>query len=111
MVFHTLGINPYLYFLNDLEPDWQMLWQDKDQDLLTFFIAYNGTNIDLTTHKPNYQLLEQQFTEILFKQYFDYQKQLTFGIYFLKETDHNLSALLKIDFNDFFEKQVLNINI
>jgi ATP-grasp domain len=104
MVFHTLGINPYLYFLNDLEPDWQMLWQGRDRDLLTFFIAYNGTNIDLTTHKPNYQLLEQQFTEILFKQYFDYQKQLTFGIYFLKETDQNLSDLLKIDFNDFFEK-------
>jgi ATP-grasp domain len=104
MVFHTLGVNPYLCFLNDLEPDWQMLWQDRDQALLTFFIAYNGTNIDLTTHKPNYQLLEQQFTKILFKQYFDYQSQLACGIYFLKENNQNLLMLLTIEFDNFFEK-------
>lgn len=104
MVFHGLGVNPYIYFLNDLEPDWQIIWHDKDQDLFTFFIAYNGANIDLTIHKPNYQLLEQQFTEILFKQYFDYQHQVAFGIYFLKETNQNLLMLLAIEFDNFFEK-------
>jgi hypothetical protein len=104
MVFHGLGVNPYIYFLNDLEPDWQTIWHDKDQDLFTFFIAYNGANIDLTIHKPNYQLLEQQFTEILFKQYFDYQHQVALGIYFLKETNQNLLMLLAIEFDNFFEK-------
>jgi ATP-grasp domain len=104
LIFHSLGVNPYLYFLNEIEPDWQQLWHGKDQDLFTFFIAYNGKNIDLTTHNPNYQLLEQQFTEILFKQYFDYQSQLAFGIYFLKETNQNLSLLLEIEFDNFFKK-------
>jgi ATP-grasp domain len=104
MVFHGLGVNPYIYFLNDLEPDWQTIWHDKGQDLFTFFIAYNGANIDLTIYKPNYQLLEQQFTEILFKQYFDYQHQVAFGIYFLKETNQNLLMLLAIEFDNFFEK-------
>lgn len=103
MVFHSLGVNPYTYFLNDLEPNWQALWQDKEQDIFTFFIAYNGASIDLSSHKPNYQLLEQQFTEILFRQYFDYQHQLVFGIYCLKETSQNLPKLLEIEFDDFFE--------
>ncbi len=103
MVFHSLGVNPYLYFLNDVEPNWQLLWHDKEQDIFTFFIAYNGVNVDLANHKPNYSLLEQQFTQILFKQYFDYQHQLVFGIYCLKESSQNLPKLLEIEFDNFFE--------
>ena len=104
LIFHALGVNPYLNFLNESEPDWQTLWDGKEQDIFTFFVAYNGATIDLTSHKPNYKLLEQQFTKILSKQYFDYQHQLVFGIYCLKETKQNLSTLLKIDFDNFFEK-------
>jgi hypothetical protein len=104
MVFHALGINPYTCFLNNIEPDWQTIWKDKREDIFCFFIAYNGANINVSEYKPNRERLKQQFTEVLLEQSFDYQNQLTFGIYCLKETKENLSNLLKIDFDDFFDK-------
>jgi ATP-grasp domain len=103
MVFHALGINPYTYFLNNIEPDWQTIWKDRGEDIFCFFIAYNGANINLNEYRPNRERLEQQFTDILLERSFDYQTQLTFGIYCLKETKENLANLLKIDFDDFFD--------
>jgi hypothetical protein len=104
MVFHALGINPYTYFLNNTEPDWQTIWEDRQEDIFCFFIAYNGVNINLNEYKPNRERLKQQFTEILLERSFDYQTQLAFGIYCLKETKENLANLLKIDFDDFFDR-------
>jgi hypothetical protein len=104
MVFHALEINPYTYFLNNLEPDWQTIWEDKPEDIFCFFIAYNGANINLNEDRPNRERLKQQFTEVLLECSFDYQTQLTFGIYCLKETKENLANLLKIDFDDFFDR-------
>ena len=104
MVFHALEINPYTYFLNNIEPDWQRIWEDRREDIFCFFIAYNGANINLNEYQPNRERLKQQFTEILLERSFDYQTQLTFGIYCLKETKENLANLLKIDFDDFFDR-------
>ncbi len=103
MGFHALGINPYTYFLNNIEPDWQTIWKDNREDIFCFFIAYNGANINVTESKPNQQRLKQQFTEVLLECSFDYQTQLAFGIYCLKETKENLANLLKIDFDNFFD--------
>ena len=104
LVFHSLGINPYACFLNNTEPDWQKIWQEDTNDIFAFFIAYNGASINISNYRPNRERLKQQFTQILLEHSFDYQKQLTFGIYYLKETQENLSALLEIEFDDFFEK-------
>jgi ATP-grasp domain len=103
MVFHALGINPYTYFLNNVEPNWQTIWEDRQEDIFCFFIAYNGASININEYKPNRERLKQQFTAVLLECSFDYQTQLTFGIYCLKETKENLANLLKIDFDDFFD--------
>ena len=103
LVFHALKIDPYTYFLNNTEPDWQTIWQANSVEVFTFFIAYNGINSNVSITKPNRERLKQKFTEILLERTFDYQNQLTFGIYFLKETNQNILALLEIDFDDFFE--------
>jgi ATP-grasp domain len=102
-IYHALKINPYTCFLNNIEPDWQTIWQDRSEDIFCFFIAYNGANINVNKSKPNRERLKQQFTEVLLECSFDYQTQLTFGIYYLKETKENLANLLKIDFDDFFD--------
>ena len=103
LTFHGLGIDPYACFAEDIEPDWQQIWQDKQTDIFAFFIAYNGANIDTRKYQPDREKLKQQFTEILLERDFDYQHQLAFGIYILKETQQNLAKLLKIEFDDFFE--------
>ena len=104
LVFYSFGVNPYTYFLNDCEPDWGNLWKDKEKDIYTFFIAYNSAKRVINNCKPNHVKLKKLFTEILHEQTFDYTKQLTFGIYFLKETEENIKKLLKIEFDDFFEE-------
>jgi ATP-grasp domain len=103
LVFHTLKVNPYTYFLNDIEPDWQTIWQDNSVDLFAFFIAYNGINSNANNTQPNRERLKQKFTKILLERTFDHQNQLAFGIYCLKETKQNISTLLEIEFDDFFE--------
>jgi hypothetical protein len=104
MVSHALGINPYSYFRDNIEPNWQTIWEDRQEDIFCFFIAYNGANINVNEYKPNRDRLKQQFTEVLLECSFDYQTQLTFGIYCLKETKENIANLLEIDFDDFFDR-------
>jgi ATP-grasp domain len=103
LAFHGLGVDPYACFAKDIEPDWQQIWQDKQTDIFAFFIAYNGANINVEKYKPDREKLKRQFTEILLERDFEYQNQLAFGIYILKETKQNLSRLLQIEFDDFFE--------
>jgi hypothetical protein len=103
LAFHGLGVDPYGCFSNDLEPDWQQIWQDRPADIFAFFIAYNGANINVVNYQPDREKLKRQFTEVLLERDFDYQNQLAFGIYILKETTQNLARLLQIEFDDFFE--------
>jgi ATP-grasp domain len=103
LVFYALGVDPYACLAEDIEPDWQQIWQDKQADLFVFFIAYNGAKIDVKEYRPNREKLKSQFTKILIERDFDYQTQLVFGIYILQETNRNLSRLLQIEFDDFFE--------
>ncbi len=103
LVFHALHINPYIYFLNGIEPDWQHIWNENPNNLFTFFIAYNCQKKSLLTHQPNSAKLKAQFTSVLLERTFDYQKQLAFAIYCLEETDENIKKLLDIEFDDYFE--------
>ena len=98
---HALGIDPYQCYINDSEPDWDSIWQDKD-NTFGFFIAYNGTKVDVIRSKPNWEKLRQQFSRIILEVPFDYQKQLAFGILYIEEPKSRLHQLLSMEFNDFF---------
>ena len=104
LVYYSLGVNPYTCFINDCEPNWNEIWQGRDKEVYTFFIAYNGITKPTNKFKPNREKLKKQFTEVLHEQPFDYQKQLTFGIYFLKETKENILKLMQIEFDDYFDE-------
>ncbi len=105
LVYHALGVNPYMYYLNDTEPDWQSIWNKNETDIFTFFIAYNAEKKSVSEFKPNREKLKQQFTQVLLEYPFDYQKQLAFAIYCLRETKENITELLKIEFDDYFESK------
>ena len=102
MIYHSLNINPYQYFIEGRSPDWDKIWAQYPQHNFVYFIAYNGTQIDKTTQQPNLNKLESEFTNILNRTLFDYQKQLAFGAYILEESTENISKLLQIDFNEYF---------
>ena len=101
--YHSLKINPYTCFLNDTEPNWQHIWRGNEDAIFAFFIAYNAENKSVNAFKPNREKLKQQFTQVLLEHNFDYQKQLAFAIYCLKETKENITKLLAIEFDDYFE--------
>lgn len=103
LIYYSLGVNPYTCFINDCEPNWDEIWKGKETDVFTFFIAYNGANKPVNKYKPNRDKLRKQFTKVIHEQPFDYQKQLAFGIYFLKETEENILKLMRIDFDDYFD--------
>ena len=47
--------------------------------------------------------LKSEFTKLIHEQLFDYQNQLSFGVFYLAETESNITKLLSIEFNDYFE--------
>jgi len=102
LIYYSHGVNPFLCFLEDREPDWNVLWNGKEQQVYSFFIAYNGAKADLEKSKPDPLKLKSRFTRILLEHLFDYRKQLAFGIYFLEETEENIKELVKLEFDDFF---------
>jgi ATP-grasp domain len=104
MVFHGLGVNPYQYFFEDREPNWKAIWEDKKDENFAFFIAYNALNKSKANHKPNIEKLKQQFTKVLLEKHFDYQKQLAFGIFCIQESHQNITNLLAIEFDDYFDE-------
>jgi hypothetical protein len=104
MGYHAIGLNSYASFMDDIEPDWDQIWQGKEEDVFSYFIGYNAVGKSVLEYKPNREKLKQQFTQVLLERSFDYQKQLTFGVYCLKETEERIGELLKIEFGDYFEK-------
>ena len=103
MVYHSLGINPYVYFAQNKSPNWTKIWANYPTDIFAYFIAYNGKSVDKTLFKPNIEQLKKEFTTLLLDKIFDYKTQLAFGIFIIKEDAENLKKLLNIEFDDFFE--------
>jgi CTP:molybdopterin cytidylyltransferase MocA len=103
LVWFSHDINPFLCFLHDREPDWDSLWKGKEKQVYSFFIAYNGIGSPTDHSRPDRNKLKKQFTKVIREVPFDHKKQLAFGVYFLEETKENIEALLKIEFDDFFE--------
>ncbi len=100
--YYTLGINAYKCLIEDEGPDWQRLWEKNREKAFGFFIAYNGTDIDVNTHKPDWPTFRRIFSRIVHEVPFDYQKQLAFGILYIEESQEKIMALLDTEFNEFF---------
>lgn len=103
LLYYSLGINPFLCFLQDQAPDWKSIWKEKGDKIYSFFIAYNGAGIEVTKARPLPEKLKNQFTQVLHEHLFDYRRQLAFGIYFLEESEENIRKLLNLEFDQFFE--------
>lgn len=103
LLYYSLGINPFLCFLHDQAPDWNLIWKEKGDQIYSFFIAYNGAGIESDKARPLPEKLKSRFTQVLHEHLFDYRRQLAFGIYFLQENEDNISKLLNLEFDEFFE--------
>jgi len=99
--YHALGVNAYQCYMTDSEPDWPAIWRARD-DIIGFFIAYNGATVDVSRARPDWEGLRRNFTRIIREVPFNYQKQLAFGIVYIEEPKSRLPDLLGIEFDDYF---------
>lgn len=100
MAAHVAGVNAYEHFVGDTAPDWQGLL--RSPDAFVFFIAYNGSAVDVDRMVPDWPALRRRFTDIVLEVPFDHRRQLAFGILYLREPPERVQSLLDIEFNDLF---------
>jgi hypothetical protein len=100
--YHAMGQNAYTSFVEDQEHDWGEVWQEQGNSLNAFVIAYNGQFADLAKQEPDWEKLRGRFQEVIHEIPFDYQKQLAFGILYVRVAPDSLDELLAIEFDDFF---------
>ncbi len=105
MCFYALGVNPYEYIINGKAPNWEEIWNKEEHKnaVYNFLIAYNGTNVDVKTQRPNIDKMKKDLGLVLNETLFDYQKNLVFGIFTCKETEESMEKLKSIEFNNYFE--------
>ena len=99
---YALGVNAYQHFIADTEPDWDKIWSKRQDTSYAFFIAYNGENTDLQTHRPDWESFRAIFSDILHEVKFDYKKQLAFGILYIKGSEDHILGLVDTEFDDYF---------
>jgi hypothetical protein len=64
MGYYAIGLNSYACFLNDTEPDWEKVWQGREEDVFSYFIAYNATRANYLLKWEAIRLCrEKGFTE------------------------------------------------
>ena len=103
MVYHSVNINPYQCFIEEQSPNWNEIWAQHPNSNYVYFIAYNGTKIDVEYKQPDVPKLEHHFSKIINRTLFDYKKQLAFGVYTLEENLEKVNRFLEIDFNEYFK--------
>jgi CTP:molybdopterin cytidylyltransferase MocA len=103
LVWISHGINPFICYLDDFEPEWDKIWQGREEKVFSFFIAYNGQHVDVGHSIPRPDLLKQRFSKVLREVPFDHRRQLAFGVYFSEETEDSVNKLIDIEFDDFFD--------
>ncbi len=103
LTYHAFGFNPFNAFFNNLKPDWQQIWEIRNEHHFGWVLGYNGTNINVETHTPNDEAYLHYLGETLHYVKIDHKKNPVFSIAYVKDNcPISLQRFLKIEFNDFF---------
>jgi CRP-like cAMP-binding protein len=106
LVYHAFGLNPFVCFARDIEPDWPALWRDKKDKFYAFYFAYNGANLDVATYRPHLNKFYGLFSKILSDFPLDYHHHLGFRVLFLEESSlDRIMELVQVEFKDYFINQ------
>lgn len=105
--FYSYNFNPYLYFYNQLKPNWDELLKNKDDKVYALVVLDNSTGIDLEYIKSfDYKKLLSDFSNPLELREIDYKKYPVFGFLFtetLKQDYHELENILNSDLKEYIE--------
>ncbi len=107
LAYHAFGLNPFVCFARDIEPDWPALWRDKTDKFYAFYFAYNGTGLDMAAYRPHLSKFYGLFSKILSDFPLDYHRYLGFRVVFLEESSlDRIMELAQVEFKDYFINQL-----
>jgi len=107
LAYHAYGINPYLYFIEQRQPNWIELLADKENLLFSVIVLENSTGISssqIMAFEKN-KLLARFENPLEFRP-IDFSKYPVFGFLFAETRQENfeeLSYILKSDLKEFIE--------
>ena len=103
LTYHAFGFNPFNAFFENFKPNWQEIWDIRNEYHFGWVLGYNGTDIDVKTHTPNDEAYLHYLGDTIHYVEIDHQENPVFSIAYIKDNcSASLQRLLKTEFNDFF---------
>lgn len=107
--FFSYGFNPYLYFFNQLKPDWNEILKNKDDKVYALIVLDNSTGLNTNDISAfNYKKLLSNFSNPLELRSIDFTKYPVFGFLFTETLESNMEEINKILESDLREYITLN---
>lgn len=93
----ALGYNLYDYYYNQRRPDWEQIFQNKDNKLYSIVVLNNNSGIPVEQVKSfDYELLEKDFENALLIRRLNIRKYPVFGFLFAETSVGNEAELKHI---------------
>ena len=95
--FHAYGVNPYLYYYEQGEPQWEEILQGKEGKVFSFIVLDNSTGVhtdDILSF--DYERLQATFEKPLELRTFDYRKYQLFGMLFAETRKDNFEEIERV---------------
>ena len=107
--FLAYGLNPYLYYYSQKEPDWPAILKGKDGKLFSIIVLDNSTGIDTAEITAfDYEKLLSNFDKPIELRKIDHKKYPVFGFLFTETREDNfieLENILHSDLTEFVSTQ------
>lgn len=104
LAYHAYGFNPYEYYFEQKEPDWDKILKSHDESMYSIIILNNATGYEASEIKSfNYDKLLVNFESPLELRKIDYSQYPLFGFLFTKTSEDNQTELKNILDSDLTE--------
>ena len=108
LAYHAFGFNPYQYYFEQIEPDWDKILKSQDESIYSIIILNNATGYSADEIKSfDYAKFLKTFKNPIELRKIDYSKYPLFGFLFTK-TSKDQTVELKNILNSDLTEFILN---
>lgn len=108
LAYHAFGFNPYQYYFEQIEPDWDKILKSQDESIYSIIILNNATGYSADEIKSfDYDKFLKTFKNPIELRKIDYSKYPLFGFLFTK-TSKDQTVELKNILNSDLTEFILN---
>ncbi len=105
LAYHAFGFNPYQYYFEQIEPDWDKILKSQDESIYSIIILNNATGYSADEIKSfDYDKFLKTFKNPIELRKIDYSKYPLFGFLFTKTSKDQtieLKNILNSDLTEF----------